>query len=234
MKTFLIGRRWRAARSALGAAVAAAFALLPGARAAGGADDFSSLGMKASVTIIFDTSGSMNEHNKLVMAKQAFNWWLQSAPRASIVSWSLWTFDPRSHDARRLIDRQPDAADRVQALINQFRADGGTPLGRTVEKVTRIVEAETRRAEEGKADVVRQIVLIFTDGEDSYLSNGDMKKAITRLRNAGAEVFSIGYQGEGNYLADVSDRFVMVGDEKQLKAGLTEFSYFIEKAAPTK
>jgi hypothetical protein len=60
-----------------------------------------------------------------------------------------------------------------------------------------------------------------------------MQKIITHLRNTGAEVFSIGYQGEGDYLAKVSDKFIMVDDEKQLKSGLSEFTYFIEKAAPT-
>lgn len=214
----------------------AGFGQAPASTSAKGtaADDLEALGMKASVTIIFDTSGSMNDRRKLIMAKQAFRWWLASAPKQSIAQWSLWTFDVRNADGIRLIDRQPDAADEVLAAIEAFEADGGTPLGRTIAKVTRVIDADNQKAEEGKADVLRQIVLIFTDGQDSYLSVRDMQKMIWKLRDVGAEVFSIGYQGEGDYLAKVSDRFIMVDDEKQLKSGLTEFTYFIEKAGTKK
>lgn len=205
-----------------------------GSTGGGTPDDLSALGMKVSVTIVFDTSGSMNDRRKLVMAKQAFNWWLQTAPKQTIVRWSLWAFDPHREDGVNLVDRKADAADEVQAKINGFKANGGTPLGKTLAKVTAIIDAENRRAEEGKADILRQVVLIFTDGEDSFLSVPKMQKTITRLRDAGAEVFSIGYQGEGDYLAKVSDKFIMVDDEKQLKSGLSEFTYFIEKAGPPK
>lgn len=197
-------------------------------------DDLASLGMKASVTIIFDTSGSMNERRKLIMAKQAFNWWLETAPKKSIVQWSLWAFDGPRGDGINFVDRKANAAEEVQAKIGQFVANGGTPLAKTITKVTAIIDAENRRAEQGKADILRQIVLIFTDGQDSFVKVPDMQKAVTRLRNAGAEVFSIGYQGEGEYLSKVSDKFFMVDDEKQLKSGLSEFTYFIEKAGTQK
>lgn len=198
------------------------------------ADDFSSLGMKVSVTIIFDTSGSMNDNRKLVMAKQAFNWWLETAPKQSIVQWSLWVFDSRQQAPLNLIDRKPNAADEVQRRIAGLTANGGTPLGKTINAVTKIIEAENHKAEEGKADILRQVVLIFTDGKDSDLKISAMQKTITHLRNAGSEVFSIGYQGEGDYLSVVSDKFIMVGDEQQLKTGLSEFTYFIEKGGSAK
>jgi Mg-chelatase subunit ChlD len=197
-------------------------------------DDLSSLGMKAGVTIIFDTSGSMNERRKLIMAKQAFNWWLETAPKKTIVRWSLWAFDAQRGDGVNLVDRKADAADEVQAKISKFVANGGTPLAKTITKVTKILDAENRKAAEGKADILRQIVLIFTDGQDSFVNVAAMQKVIVQLRDAGAEVFSIGYQGEGDYLAKVSDKFIMVDDEKQLKSGLSEFTYFIEKAGNQK
>lgn len=197
-------------------------------------DDFESLGMKAAVTIIFDTSGSMNEKRKIIMAKQAFNWWFETAPHQTIAQWSLWCFAADGRDGINLVDRKANAALEVKQKIGGLAPNGGTPLGATVGRVAKIIDAENKRAEQGKADILRQIVLIFTDGKDSHLSVPDMQKSITRLRNAGAEVFSIGYQGEGDYLARVSDKFVMVDDEKQLKSGLSEFTYFIEKAAPSK
>ncbi|HWA27488.1 MAG TPA: vWA domain-containing protein [Lacunisphaera sp.] len=203
-------------------------------RAQAPADDFASLGMKVSVTIIFDTSGSMNERNKLAMAKQAFAWWLETAPKDTIVSWSLWAFNAQNHDAINLIDRKRGAAAEVQQRINEFVANGGTPLGKTIRRVTGIIDAENRKAEEGKADILRQVVLVFTDGQDSDLTVPAVQKLVTQLRDAGCEVFSIGYQGEGDYLARVSDKFIMVGDEKQLKSGLSEFTYFIEKPAPAR
>lgn len=198
------------------------------------ADDFEALGMKVSVTIVFDTSGSMKERNKLAMAKQAFNWWLENAPKQTIMRWSLWAFDARQRDGINLVDRKANALDEVRTKINGFAANGGTPLGKTIARLTRVIDAENRKAEEGKADILRQIVLIFTDGQDSDLRVPAMQAAILRLRDAGAEVFSIGYQGEGDYLAKVSDKFIMVDDEKQLKSGLSEFTYFIEKSAPPK
>jgi Mg-chelatase subunit ChlD len=195
-------------------------------------DDFASLGMKVSVTIVFDTSGSMNERNKLAMAKQAFSWWLETAPKDTIVSWSLWAFGPVTNDGANLIDRKRGAAEEVRARIDSLAASGGTPLGKTLARVAAVIDAENRKAEEGKADILRQVVLVFTDGQDSNLSIEAVQKIVTRVRNAGAEVFSIGYQGEGDYLAKVSDKFIMVSDEKQLKTGLSEFNYFIEKAGP--
>lgn len=198
------------------------------------ADDLATLGMKVSVTIIFDTSGSMNDHQKLAMAKQAFNWWLEKAPTQTVVQWSLWSFDGQGDNGINLIDRKANAADEVKAKIDRFVANGGTPLAKTIVKVTRIIDAENRKAEEGKADILRQVVLIFTDGEDSFVTVKAMQKTIANLRKAGAEVFSIGYQGEGEYLAKVSDKFIRVDDEKQLKSGLTEFTYFVEKAGPSK
>ncbi|MEO7412281.1 MAG: vWA domain-containing protein [Opitutaceae bacterium] len=198
------------------------------------ADDLSTLGMKASVTIVFDTSGSMNERGKLTMAKQAFNWWLETAPRQTIVQWSLWAFDAGRGDGVNLVDRKANAVEEVRSKIEHFVANGGTPLGKTVARVTKVIDAENKKAEQGKADILRQIVLIFTDGKDSTLTTQAMQKTITQLRDAGAEVFSIGYQGEGEYLAKVSDKFMMVDDEKQLKTGLSEFTYFIEKAGTPK
>jgi uncharacterized protein YegL len=202
--------------------------------AVAGADDFASLGMKVSVTIIFDTSGSMNENKKLAMAKQAFDWWLETAPKETIVQWSLWVFDSNRQGPSNLIDRKAHAGDEVKARISRLVANGGTPLGKTISAVTKIIDAENHKAEEGKADILRQVVLIFTDGKDSNLTVPVMQQTITRLRNAGSEVFSIGYQGEGDYLAKVSDKFIMVDDEQQLKTGLSEFTYFIEKAGTPK
>lgn len=205
-----------------------------GARAQAPADDLSSFGMKVAVTIIFDTSGSMEERGKLVMAKRAFGWWLESAPKDTIVTWSLWAFDPQHRNGVRLVDRKRDAATEVQQRIDRFVPSGGTPLGNTITQVRTVIDFENRKAEEGKADILRQVVLIFTDGKDSELKIPEVRKMVTKLRDAGAEVFSIGYQGEGDYLAEVSDRFIMVDDEKQLKSGLAEFSYFIEKTGPVK
>ncbi len=197
------------------------------------ADDLSALGMKVSVTIVFDTSGSMGDRHKLDMAKQAFGWWLGNAPKQTIVKWSLWVFDPKNERGLNLVDRKPNAAEEVQARINGLTAKGRTPLGRTLQVVTRIIDGENRRALEGREDILRQVVLIFTDGEDSFLPGNKVQPIIKRLRDVGAEVFSIGYQGEGGYLARVSDKFMMVQDEKQLKSGLSEFTYFIEKAGPS-
>jgi Mg-chelatase subunit ChlD len=195
------------------------------------ADDFESLGMKVSVTIIFDTSGSMDDNNKLVMAKRAFNWWLDSAPLSSITQWSLYVFDPQTHKGKALINRKTAAVAELKLAIQNLRADGGTPLAKTIDSITKVIDAENKKAEEGKADILRQVVLIFTDGKDSYVKPREVQKRVKKLRDAGSEVFSIGYQGEGDYLAKTSDKFIMVGDEKQLKAGLSSFNYFIEKSS---
>ena len=166
------------------------------------------------------------------MAKQAFAWWLETAPKDTIVSWSLWTFGPVSNDGVNLIDRKRGAAAEVADRIGRLVATGGTPLGKTLTQVAAVIDAENRKAEEGKADILRQVVLVFTDGQDSNLSVGAVQKIVTKVRNAGAEVFAIGYQGEGDYLAKASDKFIMVSDEQQLKTGLSEFNYFIEKTGP--
>ena len=66
---------------------------------------------------------------------------------------------------------------------------------------------------------------------DIVISNLNQGAIVTAQNGA---KFSIGYQGEGDYLAKVSDKFIMVDDEKQLKSGLSEFTYFIEKAGTQK
>ncbi len=195
------------------------------------ADDFESLGMKVSVTIIFDTSGSMGERNKLVMAKRAFNWWLDSAPLNQITQWSLYIFDPATKEGRAVLNRKGASVEALKKAIQNLSAGGGTPLAQTVSVVTKIIDSENKKAAEGKADILRQVVLIFTDGKDSYEKDHEVRRRVSRLRDAGSEVFSIGYQGEGEYLAKASDKFIMVGDEKQLKEGLSSFNYFIEKSA---
>jgi uncharacterized protein with von Willebrand factor type A (vWA) domain len=201
----------------------------PASVAAG--DDLAELGMKVSVTIIFDTSGSMADRNKLVMAKRAFNWWLDSAPVSMISQWSLYVFEPGSAKPKLVLDRKSVGVDVLKRSIGSLEAAGGTPLARTIEAVTRVIDAENTKAAEGKGDILRQVVLIFTDGRDSTEKDPVVQKRVQKLRDVGSEVFSIGYQGEGEYLAKTSDKFIMAGDEKQLKEGLSSFSYFIEKSS---
>lgn len=202
-----------------------------GAAGTPAADDLSSLGMKVGVTIIFDTSGSMQDNNKLVMAKRAFNWWLESAPTSTIRQWSLYVFDAQSQKPRVLLDRRSVSVEELKRTIQGLHAGGGTPLARTLEAVTKVVDAENTKAAEGKGDILRQVVLVFTDGKDSFVKEREVQKRVQQLRDVGSEVFSIGYQGEGEYLSKTSDKFIMVGDERQLKEGLSSFNYFIEKSS---
>lgn len=160
--------------------------------------------------IIFDDSGSMNEDNKLVMAKKAFRAWIEHAPddyRFSLTALNAGSLVKLAHNNRK----------EILAAVDTLRAGGGTPLANTVARV----HNDIVRYRASGALYVRQVVVILTDGEDTT-KRGDqgVRDEMARLRSEGVEVIAFGYKGEADYLNGSATRFYSPNNAQDIARGL--------------
>ncbi len=160
--------------------------------------------------IVFDDSGSMNDENKLVMAKKAFRAWIEHARddyRFSLTAINAGTLVQLARNNRR----------EVLAAVDKLRAAGTTPLADTIALVR---EAIVRYRASG-ALYVRQVVVILTDGEDNT-KRGDqgVRYEMERLRKEGVEVIAFGYKGEADYLNGSATHFYSPNNGQDISTGL--------------
>lgn len=164
-----------------------------------------------AVSIVFDDSGSMNDNRKLVMAKQAFHAWLESAP-------ANYRFGLTALNAGPLVKLQPNDKPQVLAAVNHLRAGGGTPLADTIAAVRK----EIKKRQAAGFSYERQVVVILTDGEDtSERGIPGVEREIRRLRAENVEVIAFGYQGEGDYLRGSATHFFSPENGEDIARGLS-------------
>lgn len=139
---------------------------------------FSDEDVPASVSIVFDTSGSMSER-KIIQAKEALARFIQTSKNED--EFFLIDFNDR---ARLLLDRTRDG-DAVLKKFSYVEPNGNTAfydavyLG--VEKVMRGSRA-------------RKIVLVISDGEDNE-SRYTFKELQRRVRETDVVIYAIGFGG---------------------------------------
>ncbi len=160
--------------------------------------------------IIFDDSGSMNDENKLVMAKKAFRAWVEHAPEA--YRFSLTTLNEGTPVQLARNNRA-----QILAAVDKLRASGRTPLADTISNVR---DAIVKYRAAG-ALYVRQVVVILTDGEDNT-DRGDqgVRDEMNRLRSEGVEVIAFGYKGEADYLNGAATHFYSPNNGQDISKGL--------------
>lgn len=161
-----------------------------------------------AVSIIFDTSGSM-EGERLQIAKQTFNQTISPRLMASKI--------PVEHSiiscggSASVI--QPNALLEGQALdvVNTFNAGGGTPLGES------ILEAYNQLASSHRE---QKFIFILSDGEATGV---DPRIIIQGMKARGVEVgiFVVGFQTSRENYAPISElggSVMMADDAKALES----------------
>ena len=163
-----------------------------------------------SVSIVFDDSGSMNDHQKLSMAKQAFRAWIEHAPNS-------YRFGLVAINAGELVPLQRNDRAQILAAVDHLTAAGGTPLARTIAGAG----AAIRQRRAAGAVYERQVVVILTDGEDTTRRGiQGVQEEIRNLRANGVEVIAFGYQGEGDYMRGSATHFYSPENEQDIRRGL--------------
>lgn len=166
----------------------------------------------AVITIVFDDSGSMNERNKLAMAKDAFRSWLATVPenhRLALVGLN----------GGGLVKWGRGNREELIAAVEKLQASGGTPLVATLEKV--LDQIEKRRDAVGPYE--RHIVVVFTDGKESTpKGNRGVQEVIAQLAARSIETVGIGFQGEGDYMNGHATRYFNAQDSEELRRGLEQ------------
>ncbi len=160
--------------------------------------------------IVFDDSGSMNDENKLVMAKKAFRAWIEHAPDA-------YRFSLTAINAGTLVQLARNNRREVLTAVDKLRAAGTTPLADTIAHVHDTIAGYRASG----AMYVRQVVVILTDGEDNS-KRGDqgVRYEMERLRKEGVEVIAFGYKGEADYLNGSATHFYSPNSDRDISKGL--------------
>ncbi len=163
-----------------------------------------------AVSIVFDDSGSMNDNNKLSMAKQAFRAWIEHAS-------DDYRFGLRAINAGELVRLQRNDRAQLLAAVQKLRASGTTPLADAIAKSA----DEIRQRRAAGALYERQVVVVLTDGEDnSKRGIPGVQQEMNRLRREGVEVIAFGYQGEGEYMRDCATHFFSPENGQDISKGL--------------
>ena len=175
------------------------------------------------VAVVLDDSGSMGEGmpgtrgTKMDAAKAALRGVFAALPpgaRVGLFALNTSSSSPGGgYELLPIAEPDPGAVDRV---LNNIRADGGTPLGERLEQATAALQ--TLRAARQYGDYR---LLIVTDGE---VSDADrLEAAVPRALGAGLTVDVIGVAMAGDHtLATRVDRYRRADDPAALRAALEE------------
>lgn len=139
---------------------------------------FSDEDLAASVSIVFDTSGSMSE-GKIIRAKEALARFVRTSKNED--EFFLIDFNNR---ARLLLDRTRDA-DAVLKKLSYVEPDGNTAF---YDAVYLGIEKAMRGARG------RKIVLVISDGEDNE-SRYTFKELERRVRETDVIIYAVGFGG---------------------------------------
>lgn len=165
-----------------------------------------------AIHIVFDDSGSMADNHKIEDAKQAFDQWLSGIPVDTKISLT-------AINAGRLAQLEPANRDKVRNAVNLLRANGRTPLAKTIKEAAN--EIVQRRKEVTPYE--RHIILVVTDGEDTDVGPAETAKLVSNISNQlSVETVSIGLGGAGNYLKGASGKYFDANDRKSLLNALSQ------------
>lgn len=171
-------------------------------------------------SIVFDTSGSMNDNQKLVNAKAAFGSWLLNQTDKD--QWSLFVFT-NGRPEKALPFTQGTKA--IRKKVSELVASGGTPI------VNSLLEAnEQIRGVRRLSPASRHVIVVFTDGEENVHASGTagVQKLIITLRGQNTEVVCIGFGGQGGYLAKAATKYFSANGQSDLRAVLEKVSAEID------
>jgi Ca-activated chloride channel homolog len=179
----------------------------------------------ADIVAVLDTSGSMQDENKLEQAKaglRAFLGPLNARDRVALIS-----FSDKATVVQPLTALSPDVRARLRSRINGLFADGGTAIYDTTQTAIDLLKKD------GNPNHIQAVVLL-TDGQDN--------KSVTKLdalvaalgrgsEDAHPRVFTIAYGSEASSaelkrIAEATGGQEYDGDPKQIQKVYISISSF--------
>ncbi len=169
-----------------------------------------------AISIIFDSSGSMRDDQKLEQAQRAFTSWLASLPEDYTLG--LVYFARGAGQLAVPLGQGNKAA--ISEQVANVAAYGKTPIADCLRIVNG--QIEKRRAEFSPYE--RHVVVVFTDGAETVDPGGNraVLNEIVKLRSTTVEVVGIGFKGQGDYLSAATTQYFDANDEEELIAGLSQ------------
>lgn len=169
--------------------------------------------------IVVDGSGSMGERLsgevKITAAKAALTNFIGFVPAEDNVG--LFVFDGRGAREVVPLGHGPENRAALIAAINAIKADGGTPLGASINQGIETLKAQAAR-QYGYGELFLTIV---TDGAAS--DEGVMNRAVQRARQEGIPIQTIGFGiGDRHALRQHSVRYLTASDQAGLQRALQE------------
>lgn len=167
-----------------------------------------------NIYVVFDGSGSMEEsipnfENRLAGAKWAVHQFVDGLPDG--VNLGLYVFDHSG--SREVLPLGPDNKKEFLSQIDAVVADGGTPLGESIEAAV-----QTLRAQQAKQKPYGEFrLLVVTDGHASDSIGSGVKAAA----KSNLPIYTIGLGiGKNHELRKVSRSYQDAADAEQLSAAL--------------
>ena len=169
-----------------------------------------------AITIIFDTSGSMDDDNKMEEAKRAFSTWIGGLEDG----YSLGLIDFASGKGRLMVPISQGVKDAIAQHVSVAKPYGKTPIVQCLQIAGE--EIAKRRAEHSPYE--RHVVVVFTDGYETVDPTGTrgVLKEVLALRRQVIEVVGIGFHGQGAYMNPAVTRYFEADNEEELVASLRE------------
>lgn len=168
-----------------------------------------------AISIIFDSSGSMRDDQKLEQAQRAFTAWLASLPDTYTLGLVYFVRGA----AQLAVPLGAGNKEAISRQVANVKAYGKTPIADCL----RIVrgQIEKRRAEFSPYE--RHVVVVFTDGAETVDPGGNraVLNEVIKLRSSIVEVVGIGFKGQGDYLSQAATQYFNANDEQELVAGLS-------------
>ena len=159
--------------------------------------------------LIFDGSGSMRG-NKIKQAKKAITTVIKGLPKD--YNLGLFIFDSRG--TREEVALGPNNHNRIIAAVENSVANGGTPLGTSINTgVQKLAHQYRQQLGYGEFRLI-----VITDGESDR--NDPITRGTTPAARLGIPIYTIGFNVRGHRLEQYSAFFTTASDEAQLRAGL--------------
>jgi Ca-activated chloride channel homolog len=178
----------------------------------------------ANLVLVFDTSGSMNQNNKIASAKSGAEQLLSQLDDSDLLS--LLPFSGEMHWSGQGIPMS-SSRDRARQTVSGLIADGGTRLYDSVDAAVQYLQQHPM------PDKISAVV-VLTDGQDTE-SQLKLDGLIQRIQSDGEKrsirVFTIGYGNDADEsvlkrIADVTQAKYYKGTPQNIREVFREIATF--------
>jgi uncharacterized protein YegL len=166
------------------------------------------LTLRKNIVILFDDSGSMMQQGRIYKAQKATISLLKSLKEGTNIS--IYALNKK-----RVVELQPveDGVESAIKKIENIRANGSTPIGKSLTAVTKILE----RQKEKQSGYGSYTIVIVTDGKAN--SPKTMFGAVDRAIDNGFIIKTIGLDIHNHKLKNITE-FVEASSQRELTKAL--------------